>query len=133
MSGAAAERWSIADPALGRRLEVMVLPVGPRTADAPFSFTARRARVAVVLADPSDDTPLSAETLRSLLQLPPSLARLASAISAGKTIVDYADDAGLTEGTARQQLKDLLTRAGVRRQADLVRVLLSSVAALIVP
>lgn len=127
------QRVSIADGALGRRLEVMVLPVGPRTAETTFSFGARRASVALVLADPMAETPLPAETLSSVLQLPPSLARLASALSSGKTIAEYADETGLSEGTARQQLKELLARGGVRRQADLVRILLRSVAALALP
>ena len=112
----------------------MVIPVGPRSGGTAFTHSPRDAR-----ASPSSwrirppATALPAEAIGQVLQLPPALARLASALSAGKTVVEYAAEAGVTEGTARQQLKDLLARGGVRRQADLVRILQRSVAALSLP
>lgn len=126
-------RISIPAGATGRRLELMVVRVGPRSGGTAFAFTPRRAHVALVVADPTAATALPAEAIAEVLPLPPALARLASALSAGKTVVEYAADAGVTEGTARQQLKELLARGGVRRQADLIRVLQRSVAALSLP
>jgi len=116
--------------ATGRRLEVLVLPLAPKAGSEAFAFTPRRARVAVVVTDPTAPAALPAEAIGELLQLPPALARLASALSAGKTVAEYAAEAGVTEGTARQQVKELLARGGVRRQADLIRILQRSVAAL---
>ena len=55
----------------------------------------------------------------------------ASALVQGATIAEYAETARVTEGTARQQLKHLMARTGTRRQAELVRVLLGSVAQLL--
>lgn len=123
----------VAQDATGRRLEILAIPVGPRSGATALSFTAQRARVALLLADPSDSTRLPAEAVGAVLELPPALARLAAAISSGRTVVEYAAEAGVTEGTARQQLKELLARSGVRRQADLVRIVQRSVAALEIP
>ena len=43
-------------------------------------------------------------------------------------VAEFAGENQITEGTARQQLKELMARTDTRRQADLVRVLLSGVA-----
>lgn len=45
-----------------------------------------------------------------------------------KTIAEYAEAARVTGETARQQLKDLFARTGTRRQAELVRLVMSSLA-----
>jgi PAS domain-containing protein len=114
-------------------LEIMLVPIGPRAGGATLSFTARRARVALVLAQPEGPSLLHADAVGEVLQLPPSLARLATAITSGRTVADYSADVGVTQGTTRQQLKDLFVRVGVSRQADLVRIVLRSVAALALP
>jgi hypothetical protein len=44
--------------------------------------------------------------------LTPALSRLAAAIGVGMTVKAYADEAAITEGTARQQLKELFARTG---------------------
>lgn len=72
----------------------------------------------------------AARALRQLLGLTPALARLAAALAAGETVAEQAEKAGVTQGTARNQLKELFARTGTQRQAELVRVLLSGVAQL---
>lgn len=114
----------------GARLEFLAVPVGPRTRETTFAFSARGPRVALLIASPLAAPNISSEAVGEILQLPPALARLATAISAGKTVTEYAAEAGIQTSTARQQLKELLSRAGLHRQADLVRVLQRSVAAL---
>lgn len=71
--------------------------------------------------------------LRALFGLTEAEARLASALVAGKTVEAYARDRGVTVGTARYQLNQVLGKVGARRQADLVRRVLCSAAALVVP
>ncbi|WYX35916.1 hypothetical protein WJ966_02415 [Achromobacter xylosoxidans] len=71
--------------------------------------------------------------LRALFGLTEAEARLASALVAGKTVEAYARDRGVTVGTARYQLNQVLGKVGARRQADLVRQVLCSAAALVVP
>jgi DNA-binding CsgD family transcriptional regulator len=43
----------------------------------------------------------------------------------------YAAEAGVTEGTARIRLKQVLAKTGAARQADLVRIVLSSLPGLL--
>ena len=65
-----------------------------------------------------------------LFKLSRSEARLALALSHGKTIAEAADDIGITVETARNYSKRLFSKTGTRRQAELVRIILSSVVAL---
>ncbi|WP_052097065.1 hypothetical protein [Achromobacter sp. RTa] len=67
--------------------------------------------------------------LRALFDLTEAEARLASALVAGKTVEEYARSRGITVGTARYQLNQVLGKAGAHRQADLVRQVLCSAAA----
>ena len=89
-----------------------------------------RVRVIVIVSDPDDTSVPDASALELLFDLTPTLARLAVAIAGGKTVKEYAEDHEVSEGTARGQLKELVARVGVRRQAELVGVLLSGVAQL---
>ena len=84
----------------------------------------------IAVTDPSAPPPLAEEALRRLFGLTPALARLAVAITNGNTVSEYATEAGVATGTVRQQMKELLARTGARRQADLVRMILTSVAQL---
>ncbi|MBB34964.1 MAG: chemotaxis protein CheY [Hirschia sp.] len=70
------------------------------------------------------------DQLMELFKLSRSEARLALALSHGKTIAEAADDIGITVETARNYSKRLFSKTGTRRQAELVRIILSSVVAL---
>ena len=61
------------------------------------------------------------EKLQRLLSLSPSQARLALLLFDGLTVKDAAERLGITEGTARQYIKRIYVRSGVRRQPDLIR------------
>jgi DNA-binding CsgD family transcriptional regulator/tetratricopeptide (TPR) repeat protein len=112
-----------------RALQVLVSPAHAAPVLA-LDRAERSARVLVIFSDP-DDAPLpDAAALAHLFDLTPALARLAAAIAAGRTVSEYADAHDVRESTARQQLKELMARVGVHRQAELVRVLLSGVAQL---
>ena len=88
------------------------------------------AAIVIAVSDPEAARRLATQTLRDLFGLTPALARLAVAIVAGRTLAEYAAAAGVTTGTARQQMKELLVRMGARRQPDLIRIALTSVAQL---
>jgi DNA-binding CsgD family transcriptional regulator/tetratricopeptide (TPR) repeat protein len=109
-----------------RALQVLVAPAQSSPALA-LDRAERSARVVVIVSDP-DDAPLpDASVLERLFDLTPTQARLAAAIASGLTSAEYADEYGVRVSTARQQLKELMARVGVHRQAELVRVLLSGV------
>jgi transcription initiation factor TFIIIB Brf1 subunit/transcription initiation factor TFIIB len=108
----------------------------PVVADAReriFGSDPGRIAAIAVLSDSSLAGRPTAEELRELYELTPTLAKLAASLASGRTIRDYAIEAGVTEGTARQQLKELFLRTETSRQADLVRVMLASVATLLRP
>ncbi len=107
--------------------QLLVAPIPPHAAEAVFSFESRSPAALVVVSDPEASVAPAAETLRRLFSLTPALSRLAAALASGKTLREYAGESGVTEGTARQQLKELFMRTGTSRQADLMRVLLSGV------
>jgi DNA-binding CsgD family transcriptional regulator len=58
--------------------------------------------------------------LVSRFELTPAQARLAAHIRDGGGLADYATASGIKESTARQHLKLVFQKLGVRRQAELV-------------
>ena len=62
--------------------------------------------------------------LRGLFGLTRAQARLALLLFDGKSVKEAAADLGITEGSARQYLKQVFRKTGARRQADLVRIMI---------
>jgi PAS domain-containing protein/DNA-binding CsgD family transcriptional regulator len=108
----------------------LVVPISGRSRDVLFGFEPRPATVVLVISDPDSPPLLAAESLRRTFGLPPALARLAAGLCSGKTLAEHAEDAEVTVETVRKQMKDLMGRLGVRRQAEVVQRILSSVAQL---
>jgi DNA-binding CsgD family transcriptional regulator len=65
----------------------------------------------------------------NLLRVTPAEANLVAALAQGKTLDEYAARRGISTGTARNQLKQVLIKTCTSRQVDLVRLALSSAAA----
>jgi DNA-binding CsgD family transcriptional regulator/PAS domain-containing protein len=84
-------------------------------------------RVLVMLSSPSVSPALPATLIGPLFSLSPAESRLAAALCRGQTVEDYARNAGVTVGTARFQLKQVLAKTHVTRQSDLIRKVCSSV------
>ncbi|QHN03789.1 helix-turn-helix transcriptional regulator [Granulicella sp. WH15] len=63
--------------------------------------------------------------MRQLYQLTPMEARMADLLCSGVTINEASELLRLTTETARFQVKRILSKTGVRRQAELVRLMLS--------
>ena len=61
--------------------------------------------------------------LQSYLALSPAQARLAALLFDGKTVRDAARDLQISEGSARQYLKHIFKKTGVKRQIDLIRAI----------
>jgi len=116
-----------------RSYQVLVAPVPPRARERIFESVATRVVAVLVLSDPETAPEPAADTLARLFALTPATARLAAALAAGQTVAEYADAASITQGTARGYLKELFSRTGTGRQAELVRLLLSGIAQLECP
>jgi len=66
----------------------------------------------------------SAEILRALYGLTPAESRLAVALARGKELKEACDECSITYTAGRAHLRSIFTKAGVRRQAELVSLLL---------
>ena len=117
-------------PSAARAYQVLVAPVPERSREQVFGFTETRTAAVMVVSDAEAAPEPAAETLSRLFGLTPAVAKLAAALAAGRTIAEHAEEARITQGTARWHLKELFARTGTSRQAELVRLLLGGIAQL---
>jgi PAS domain-containing protein len=116
-SARAADRYLVLRRKGATDLQVMMHPVGPQR------------RVLLVLSSPGDVPSLPADLIGKVFALSPAESRVAAALFSGLTINEYASASGVTIGTARFQLKQVLAKTQASRQADLIRQICSSVIA----
>jgi DNA-binding CsgD family transcriptional regulator/PAS domain-containing protein len=106
----------------------------PRPGRLPLlAYTLRLSHIAVnpladcralaILADPERRTYPPEAALCHALNLTEAEARLASRLAAGEAIETASSVLGIAAGTARNQLKSIFAKAGVRRQPELVALL----------
>lgn len=91
------------------------------------------AAAAVFLKDAQSKRPGLVERLQLHYGMTPAEARLTSALVEGRSLQEHADDRGVTVHTVRSQHKAAAAKAGAKRQADLVRVVLTGPAFWIEP
>jgi len=103
---------------------VLARPIAPRAA----ADAVTTARVIVYLHALTGHAQPSPVLLSKLFGLAPSEAMLAIRLSEGATLRETARQLGITENSARTYSKRVFLKTGVRRQADLVRVILRSIA-----
>ncbi|HET7714029.1 MAG TPA: helix-turn-helix transcriptional regulator [Bauldia sp.] len=65
----------------------------------------------------------TADVIQGLFDLTPAEARVARALGNGETTLEIADAAGRSDETVRKQVKSVLAKTGLHRQADLVGLL----------
>jgi len=109
----------------GRKLHLIVTPL-PFEA-SPFG---EGAAAAVFCSDPDAAVGGVARRLESMFGMTPAEARLTEALVHGQSLQEYADARHVTLSTVRTQLKAATAKTGTRRQADLVRVVLTGPAIL---
>ena len=88
-----------------------------------LSFTS--AEIMVLLTDPRHGSGARTKTLRELYQLSPAEARVADLLAQGLTVREVADQLKLNLETVRFHVKRLLAKTGSRRQAELMKLMLS--------
>jgi DNA-binding CsgD family transcriptional regulator len=108
------------------RISAMVTPVHEATADIDAETA-----VVVFASDPDDGMHTPEELLCKIYGLTRHQARLAGWLMRGEDLKTYAQAYEVAYDTARSHLKQVFAKTGVKRQADLVRVLLSSAALMI--
>ncbi|MEP7246970.1 MAG: hypothetical protein ABI885_25255 [Gammaproteobacteria bacterium] len=126
--GEIAERFAVlGGRAHGSPLQIMLQPV---LADGGRRLDGRNGRlVLLILSEPCAPPELPAEALVELFGLSNTEARLAAALCRGATLSEYASVRGVTIGTARFQLKQVLAKTRSPRQGSLIQQLCSSVIA----
>jgi DNA-binding CsgD family transcriptional regulator len=65
----------------------------------------------------------AAEVVQGLFDLTPAEARVARQIGRGRTVDEVATASGLSPGTVRGQVKSILGKTGLHRQAELIGLL----------
>jgi len=85
---------------------------------------------AVFISDPDLQESTSRQVLGELFALTPAEANLATLLARGLSLAQVADAQTISQHTARAQLKSIFAKMGVSRQAELVRLVLKSVASL---
>lgn len=85
---------------------------------------------AVFISDPDLHEGASQQTLGELFGLTPAEANLAILLSRGLSLAEASESQNISQHTARAQLKSIFAKTGVSRQAELVRLVLKSVASL---
>jgi len=114
-------------PKDGRPLQLLATPLlWPNPDGAP----ARQFVRAIFIGDPKQDTGDPIENLGEAYGLTPAEIRLAWLLVGDRTLSEAAAQLGIQLSTARTVLKRVLAKTGTRRQASLVRLLLSGPAQL---
>lgn len=86
--------------------------------------------VAVFISDPDLQESTSRQILGELFELTPAEANIATLLARGLSLAQVSVAQGISQHTARAQLKSIFAKTGVSRQAELVRLVLKSVASL---
>lgn len=80
----------------------------------------------LLIADPEQEPAVSQPRLRELFGMTPSEARVSSLLVKGYTLKEISRDLGVTLNTCRAHVGRALSKSGVGRQADLMKLLLTS-------
>lgn len=100
---------------------VLVLPLGTGTAEC----TEGAPSGVGFIFDSDTDSSSSPEVLRMLYSFTDAESRLASLLMAGATVAEAAEQTRISLNTARTHLKHIFLKAGVSRQSELMRELLT--------
>jgi DNA-binding CsgD family transcriptional regulator len=107
----------------------LCLGQGKQTLHVAVQVGAYSSSIALTLTSPSRPADISTEALVQLFGLTPTEACLLAALATGSSVEQYAQQRGVSVGTARVHLKSCLKKTGVQRQSELVRLVWSSAVA----
>jgi DNA-binding CsgD family transcriptional regulator len=75
------------------------------------------------VTDPENTKPQAGDLLRQIFRLTPAEVRLIAPIMQGNTLPEACEQLQISRDTGRTQLQSIFGKLGVRRQADLIRLL----------
>ncbi len=114
----------MARPSGKRAYAVLVSPLSGRYA----ALSTLRPAVCIVITDPDAKHPLSSRRLQAAFRLTDAEARMAELLAAGESLHAAAAELGITYGTARARLAEIFQKTETRRQGELIKVLLATLA-----
>ena len=123
------EAMSVTRPSGKVAWGVVVQPISP---DA-WTEGKHRPSVAVFLRDSEGKAEPPARLAQQLFQLTPAETALAIQLANGLSLEEAAEALNIRRNTARAHLRSIFSKTGVRRQTELVRIFLNSVALLGTP
>ncbi|SCV01813.1 putative transcriptional regulator, LuxR family [Cupriavidus necator] len=126
-SGPMVEAMSLARPSGKGRLEVLIRAIPMREWAEENKWCPA---CVVVIRDPACSAQTSVEVLRQLFDFTPTEASLALLMANGASLEAAAEALKVKTNTVRAHLRSIFQKAGVTRQAELVRTLLNSVVSL---
>jgi DNA-binding CsgD family transcriptional regulator len=86
--------------------------------------------IAIFISDPEHEETASQQLLGELFGLTPAEAKLVIKLVRGLSLAQVSEQQNISQHTARAQLKSVFAKTGATRQAELVRLVLKSVAIL---
>jgi len=114
-------------PRSGRAFVVRLVPVEPRGDRSTIVDHLVSEPTLIMLLTPiAHGMHVQPEQIRDALGLTLAEARIVSALVAGLTLSEYAEQAGLTRNTVRNQLASAFLKTGTDRQASLVATAVSA-------
>lgn len=106
-------------PSMRRPLSVIATPVAEDAGEDG-------ACAALFVTDPEQQARPSRKLLQKLFNLTGSEAKIVQGLAEGKSLEEIAPEAGITISSARTYLKQAFAKTGTNRQAELVRMVLTS-------
>ena len=116
-------RLRLSRPSGRQPLSVLVTAIQAEAARGELPVP--RICAALFIRDPEGAPPNLHEMVAALYGLTPAEARVAAGLAEGLSPAEIADRHGVSTGTLRNQLKAVFSKTGTRRQAELVRLVLT--------
>ncbi len=112
---------------VSRQHSLRALSVRVSMASQPASVFGVQLRAATVLiSDPERRIKPDPASLTELFKLTPTEARVTAGLASGAALIEVADELGIAYETARTHLKRTFSKTDTSRQADLIRLVHSS-------
>jgi DNA-binding CsgD family transcriptional regulator len=86
----------------------------------------QRPAAVLFVSDPDQNVELPVDLLRRCYRLTPAETRLAVVLLEGHSLKEAADSGRVTHNTAKSQLKSIFLKTDVKRQSELIRLLLNT-------
>lgn len=120
------EAMSVTRPSGGVKLGLVVEPIPSTSWAEENGFPT----AVVYIRDSESQSHTSSEIAKKLFDLTPAETALSVQLSNGLSLEEAAEELGIKRNTARAHLRSIFSKTGVRRQTELVRIFLNSVASL---